>query len=231
MENFDEMKADLQSIEEIGAIKENPVVTSFVNLFRQIPYFGDLACDSIDKAFEAFQKEKRERFYEYIITSQELITLENVNDITILMEFAKTLDVVNRLATNDKVKYIAMLFSKTFSNQFYRTHISEYEEYLRRLEYISCRELDLLFLLYDCERSPDIYLKKSLNKIDEAWNMFKKKASEEYGIVDAMIVSLISGLTMTGFCREVHFMRPGTGPIESPFCTTEYFWRFLELIT
>ena len=60
------------------------------------------------------------------------------------MEFARTLDVVNKLATNEKVQYIAKLFRKTFSTSLYKNNLSEYEEYLRRLEYISVRELELL---------------------------------------------------------------------------------------
>lgn len=57
-----------------------------------------------------FQSKKQKRFLDIILTNEQLITSEKVTNITFIMEFAKTLDVVNRLHSNDKLDYIAKLF-------------------------------------------------------------------------------------------------------------------------
>ena len=45
-----------------------------------------------------------------------------------------------------------------------------------------------------------------------------------------MIVPMISSLTMTGFCIESNIMFPDE-KAENPYYITDYFRRFLELIS
>lgn len=210
---FEDIKQEVVLLEDIEDIKSNPVVSSFTNLLRNIPFYGDLVCDSLDKAFEDFQTSKRNEFYDYIISSPELITTEKVNDITILMEFAKTLDVINKLANNDKVKYIARLFKTSFF-EISTYDISEYEEFLNRINDLSYKEIEILFLLKKYEKDVD---------------MFYKSVDETFQIKRETITGILGGISRSGFCKEL----TGNLFIGNPggwFHTTRYFDRFLELL-
>lgn len=228
-EEFDVVKSELNAIENLEDIWENPVVQFLYGMLNIAPGPSRGIGSFISELLVDRQKKKQAELCT-IIFSDNTITKDDIKDVTVIMEFARTLDVVNRLASNEKVTYIAKLFKKTFSNELNRDNISEYEEYLRRLDFISCREIDLLFLLFNCENDPEIFPKKSVSKIDEAWKLFKEKATKEYGIEEKIIVDIISGLTMTGFCREANIMFPD-GDNENPYYTTEYFKRFLNLIS
>lgn len=229
-DRFDVVKSELNAVVEVEDIWKHPCVQALYAGIKLIPPIGNAIESAITNKLADFQKKKQRELCE-IIFDDDSITLDDVQDVEVVMEFARMYDVVNRLASNEKVQYIANLFKKTFSNkEEFHNHLSEYEEYLGRLEHISIRELDLLFLLYKCEQSPELRNKKSATKIEEIWDLFKREAKEQLNVDGNIIVSMMSGLTMTGFCQEANIMFPD-GENENPFYTTAYFKRFLELIS
>lgn len=228
-EEFDVVQSELSTLTEVEDIWQNPVVQALYGALNIFPPLATMVNSVVSKKLSEHQERKQEELCR-IIFADNGITLDSVQNVAFIMEYARMLDVVNRLATNEKVKYIANLFKRTFSNGCDPKNIPEFEEYLHRLDYMSYREIDLLFLLYQCEQDPLIHNKKSLSKYDEAWDKFKEEAAKIYDIDENIIVSMISGLTMTGFCREIHFMVTNGGMEEDPFTTTKYFARFLELI-
>lgn len=224
-EHLDLAKTNLDNANELRDISKNPVVNYVFGTLKIIPGIKE----GLDSILENYQKSKREELCK-IIFEDGLITLEDVKDISFLMEFGRTLEIVDRLAVNEKVKYIAKLFRKSFELGAFKENISEYEEYLKRLENISIRELNLLNLLYECENDKFIKDKKSSSKKEEVWKKFKNQAEEKFGINQNMIVPMISSLTMTGFCIESNIMFPDE-KAENPYYITDYFRRFLELIS
>lgn len=158
------------------------------------------------------------------------ITLGDVQNVTFITEFAKVLDVVNRLSTNHKIKYIAKLFKNSYTEFESLEGISEFEEYLHKLSNISYREIDLLFLLDRVENKVNNSRERSAEKIYAAWNEFKKEAKKRFNLQEETVLAIMSGLAVTGFCREARFMFPSKGMIETPVYTTTYFDRFLKLI-
>lgn len=228
-EEFSIVKSELNAIAEVEDIWQNPVVQAIYEVLHIFPPLATMINSTIAKKISEHQKRKQEELCK-IIFADNNITLDSVQDINFIMEYARMLDVVNRLATNEKVKYIANLFKRTFSNEGDHKNIPEFEEYLHRLDYMSYREIDLLFLLYQCERTVSAFDRSSLAKYDEAWERFKEEAQKKYNLDENIIESIMSGLAMTGFCREINSMIPSAGVVEEPYYTTEYFARFLKLI-
>lgn len=70
-----------------------------------------------------------------------------VNDIEFILNFAKTIEAVNRLASNDKVKYFANLLKNGY---FVSEKIlnDTFDEYLHLLSVLSYREIEYLWFLY-----------------------------------------------------------------------------------
>lgn len=228
----DELELAEVSLENANSwidIWNNPVVQALLISLKICPPLATGIECIYTQILDNNQKKKQEELCQ-IIFSDRSITLEDVKNVDFIMGFARAWQVNNWLLANEKVKYIANLFKRTFTGIINENTISEYEEYLHRLDYMSFREIDMLFLLYQCEREFSVGSQKNLTKYDEAWDKFKKETVKKYDLDENMIVSIMSGLTMTGFCQEAHFMRPGSGIVKNPYYTTEYFERFLKLI-
>ncbi len=212
MGEFEKQKQENQKIESTIEIIHKPSISSFINLLSNVPFFGDLLISTTDDKLASFQKSKRESFYKYICDSPELITTDKVNDVTLLMEFARTLDVINKLSSNDKVMYIAKLFKACFL-EYDNIDVYEYEEYLIRINDLSYRELELLILL-----------RKHGGNNDE----FDQEVERIYHMDREMTISILNGIARSGFCKERvgAFLDYAGGD----FTTTSYFERFLSMI-
>jgi hypothetical protein len=105
-DELEQIKSSLQCVNELIDIKENPVVTAGVaGLVGKIPVIGDLINSSIDKTLEEFQQNKEQELIDVILSDSTSITTEMVNDVEFLINYARVVDAVRRLASNDKVVF------------------------------------------------------------------------------------------------------------------------------
>lgn len=215
---FDDVKKDLNYLDAYN----NPMVDLVVDIlgiaFPAIPVIKE----TLNVRVNEFQAKKRDQFMDIILSGNSRITSDKVQDVTFIMELAKTMDVINRLSQNDKVVYIANLFKNEFI-EGEKYNVNRYEEYLYRLDYMSLREIDILIYLYK-------YDEENIKENHAEWYDFKKVASEKYNISMDEVVSIFNGLTRTGFCRSLNMLFPSEEDIENPFYVTEYFKEFIKLI-
>ncbi len=135
-EEFENAKLSLQNAEAVIDVKNNPVVKSTIlSVLKSIPLFGELIDSSIDVYLSSFQESKRQELIDLIL-SDVTITSDMVNDIEFIFNFAKTVEAVNRLSSNDKVKYFANLLKNGY---FVCSKIQNdtFEEYLHLLSVLS----------------------------------------------------------------------------------------------
>lgn len=195
-EEFEIVKSELNATAEIKDIWENPVV-KFLLQFIPIPTGADSA---IGKAFEIHQRKKQEQLFE-IILEDGTITIDDVNDVDCIMECAKTIEVVNRLIRNDKIKYLAYLLKNSIKDK--KRNIDEFEELLSKISTLSVREIELLYLLYETENR-NILKDQSNGQMvfnrNESWKAFMNKAKSVYGLNESEIISKMLGIMRTGFC-------------------------------
>lgn len=180
--------------------------------------------DIMTAKINSFQNKKKEEFCEIVLSDTSMITIDKVQDVSFVMEFMRTLDVINRISQNDKVIYIAKLFKSSFVlKNIDEFDIDLYEEYLHRLDYLSLKEIDLLISLYK-------YSNENEKKSHDEWKDFKVMVAKQISVAEDDIVSIFSGLCMTGFCREYKVNRPSKGGVEYPFFITEYFKNLVNII-
>lgn len=180
--------------------------------------------DVVVNKFDSFQNEKRNKFCDIVLEDKAMITSEKIQDVTFIMEFLRTMDVINRVSQNDKVTYIAHLFKKSFViKSIAEFDVNQYEEYLHRLDYLSLKEIRILISYYN-------YSNKNQKEYHAEWNDFKAMMANDLEMSESDIVSIFSGLCMTGFCREYKVMFPSKGGREDPFVITDYFKRFIDMI-
>lgn len=189
------MKCNLINAEDIKDIYDNPIVQTFISILSKFPGFKDGVDAAIEKALTEFQHRKRKELFE-IILEDNTITMDDVNDVTVLMEFAKVLDVVNRLARNGKVKYFARLLRSSIK-EIRAGKIDEFEE---RLAGLSEREIDLLELLYRCEEN----CKANENRFNasKSWKSFVDETNVRYGFNETDVASAMMAIARSGFCMS-----------------------------
>lgn len=214
MEDFDKIKKQLTQITTINKAQNSHLVDGgIMTLIRGFPIIGDLINTNTVKTLNNMQEMKQKELMDVILSDKELITSEKVNNIEFIMEFIKMIEVVNKLASNEKVVYIANLFRSSFiETNNYNT--SEFEEYLFRLNDLSLREINILVDLYN-------------NSFE--LERFYKISEEKHGLNKETINAILSSITRSGFCSELG----GTmtlGYTGDFYFTTPYFEAFLKKI-
>ena len=110
---FDTVMQELTNVEKLVAIKNNPAAKTIISVIKTIPVIGELLDSSTDTLLTKFQEKKRNELLEYILKDTN-ITYEQVNDVEFILNFAKTLEAVNKLASNEKVKFFATLLKNSY---------------------------------------------------------------------------------------------------------------------
>lgn len=194
-EEFEEKKLELQNIESIKDVKNNPVVKSAISLIKSVPFFGEIIDSSIDATFDNNQKKKRAELLEYILSDKQNITSEMVNDIEFIYGYARVVEAINRLAKNDKIKYFANLLKNGYLVERDKVTADEFDEYLDSLNTLSFREIEWLIYMWK-------HTSQDQRRIAyKEWKTFSEEFIKKYpGIAPMFVYKRIS---RTGFINEV----------------------------
>lgn len=141
--SFEDAKLNMQNAEAAVEIYNNPALKVVKGLLDKIPFIGALVDDTIGYALQRFQDKKREEFIDIILSSGEKITSDKVNDVEFLINFAKTVEAIDRLATNDKVEYLANLLKNGYFNEE-KIESEDYETYFETIKRMSLSDIKLL---------------------------------------------------------------------------------------
>lgn len=193
---FDTVKQELINIEELTAIKNNPVVkATILSVLNSIPIIGKLIDSSMDTLLTHFQKEKRNELLNCILSDRK-ITSDQVNDVEFIINLAKTLEVVNKLATNDKVKYFANLLKNSYFIDD-KTTCDEFDENIDILSRLSYREIKYLLFLYE-------YQNKNYGNENPYFKKFGKEFGEGFKLKEFDYQDIFQKLTHTGFIQTLY---------------------------
>lgn len=212
-EELEQAKLSLQNMNELIDIKGNPVVSSVLMApIKAIPGIGDLVDSTTDKMLENFQKQKEQELIDVILSDSHSITTGMVNDVEFIMNYARTVDAVRRLATNDKVKYFGNLIRNGYLSG---EHINSntFDEYLDILNTMSYRELQYLmdYKMF-CETS-DAKSKSSKvtikYKYNNKWYQFSKEYSKMLQITPNELYNAFIRIKQTGFVEEEYETEDG----------------------
>lgn len=138
---LDSTKATLKILDKAVPVGKSAISS----VLSMVPVIGPLVDGTIDATITAFQERKRKELVDIILTG-ELITSERVNDVEFILNMAKTLEAVNRLATNDKVKYFANLMKNGYFSKT-KIHNDVFDEFLHMISMLSYREIEHLCFL------------------------------------------------------------------------------------
>lgn len=223
---FEDAKLNMQNAEAAVDIYNNPAVKAVKSLLDKIPVIGALIDETTGYALQRFQDKKREEFIDVILSNSEMITSDKVNDVEFLINFAKTVEAVDRLATNDKVKYFANLLKNGYLKDK-KLLVDEYDEYMNALSNLSYRQIEILIELYqfEIEISPLIIE----NKTVEHWGIFKAKMQKKYSLTESEFTGLLTNASKTGFNKQTNSAYFDSSE-NCYFINMDYMSHFIELI-
>ncbi len=197
-EELELVKSEYNGMNEVKDIWENPIVKQIISC---IPFISAGIDSGIEKSIEMHQKKKLEELFKIILEDGNYdVIMENINDVECIMEIAKTIDVVNRLIRNDKVKYLGRLLKNSILDS--ERNVDEFEELLNKLSELSLREIEMLHCLYGEEENIDNTNSNNEKDFDrdEAWRAFVEKVKLKYELDKSEIISIMLGIMRTGFC-------------------------------
>lgn len=162
-----------------------------MSVVKGVPVIGDMLDSSTNKLIEELQKKEQE-FIDVVLKDKHTITSDIVNDVEFIVNYNRTLEIVRRLAINDKAKYFGNLIRNGYLSD---SHVenNEFEEYLDALNTMSERELEYL-----------VFLKEHpVGKNDViSWQKFEKIFSEQFGGLNEKPYFIYLRLKRTGFVDE-----------------------------
>lgn len=205
-EELEVAKVELKNANDFVDIKSNPVVDNvLMPVVKAIPVVGDMIDSTMNKVLEEFQKKKEEQFIEVVLKDQHSITSDMVNDVEFIVNYARTLEAVKRLATNDKVKYFGNLIRKGYLSG---EHIqnSEFEEYLEILNTMSYREIELLVAYFKFCNGRHL---KGVGRLN-MWYSFVQQYSSKMQLKKNYMYSAFSRLVKTGFIQSFYVAAKGS---------------------
>ena len=229
-EELEMAKLELYNIEQIQSVKNNPAVkATILSVLNSVPIIGKLIDGIIDTQLTDFQSKQRNKLLE-IILSDISITSEMVNDVEFIMNFAKTLEAVNRLATIDKVVYFANLLKNSyFSSE--KIDNSKFEEFFDVINSLSYRQMHALAILSNIENNPEPYIDKAIGEKgyspDRYWGSFKKELENKLGIETDHVYSIMKSTERTGLFTMYNGF--SFGPVEVGELTP-YFKEFAKRV-
>lgn len=217
---------------------DNPVIK---NLISFIPAFGTGIDSAIHNVLKEEQDKRLQRICEIIISDNQ-ITTNQINDVKDIVSFIKMLDVARKLITNDKLEYLARLYKNLIIEE--EKNYNLYEEYLRRLDELSFREIEILHTLDDLDlviqdlgvsnytENKAIVERNYQNKVDkieEKWINFQEIVQQKIGIDKLDLVGYMMSISRSGFCVKFNVFQT---PIRtnSIYGITKYYRKFAEMI-
>ena len=227
-EDFISAKENYTEILRVENVWEHPVVRCVMSLLDMIPGFGTIIDESIKMLLKEFQKKKLEKLFIYILEDSS-ITVEKVSNVTVLMEMARTIEVVMRLHCNDKIEYFANLMKNAIHGE--EAYANTFEEWMERLQSMSYFEIKLVTLFYKFEQDyedevPKVQDQPAYYRVESRWKAFLEAASCELELSMAEIEARILSLCRLGFCNQIDVSYLGCN--HTVYYTTVYFEKFYE---
>lgn len=230
VEEFGKAKQELLKYNNADKIWDSPLAQILMIGVKSLTSPLDGISSSVEAMLKKNQKKKLETVLK-IIVEDKGITTDMVEDVTVIMEFAKMIDAVNRLAANDKLVYFGKLFQSAVKEEEFP--VDEYDEFLQKLSDLSSREIRILVDLRAEQKDRGIAIQNEHGEPDigikprEIWDSFVEKESKVLGITEGMLTAIVSGITRSGFVQaiEIPVLSAST---QTYYITTPYFERFCE---
>lgn len=188
------------AVEALGRLAKSPFVQTLVQF---IPGVGPAFGIAVATTYEEIYKIRSHAFFEELGKGNITLTEEDVQNNEFLHAYHNTLKYVMETRTKEKIRLFANLFIIYYRNKRFDEDADEYEDNSKILHELSCRELQVLIILYELESDPKyVHSTESglprENLRDKFWGEFKKRAENEAGVPKGEFNGFMTRLSRTG---------------------------------
>lgn len=237
-------KGKLNNVDKNSNILNHPIIQILLGGLGSIPFIGSAVSAGINSGLNTcLKREEEKRLFHIceIIISDDNITSDMVKDVKEIISFAKMLDVVRRLITNDKLDFLANLYKNLVAQD--EKNYDEYEEFLRRLDELSFREIEILHILDELDLAiEDLNADKQKGKgnfdeerhlrivqIENKWLKFQDIIYQRFQIDSLDLQGYMQSISRSGFCVQYKVIDM---PIRANniYAVTQYYKKFANKI-
>lgn len=193
IDDFEKAKEELHKEERITAVYDtcNSVKAAVLSV---IPCLGALIDKLSDLKFANYQNEKRQKFVDVVLGNDDLITSDKVITEECIINIAKTIELVDRCASADKVVYYGNLVRNGYFECCEQIENDLFDEYEAILKDLSFREIQYLIFFAKAARESDGHLN------GKALQAYFNNMKSVYPDVDPNI--MLNRLQRTGFITD-----------------------------
>lgn len=214
-------------------LPQQPLLLRFsplAELAGLVPALGPLV-SSATAATQALYEKRVRTFLERFDAAGGLITPELLAQDNGLHMVDVTLRAVVRTHREAKIDLLARLLAGAVRKEIDDEAVDEHEEYLRIIDDLRPRELELLVILRGLETAyvPDPeWVGNKFAQVMGIWPEFQAEARQKLGIEEDELVGILARLNRTGLYRTLTGMALGYGGDQG--ATTVLFDRFIAAI-
>lgn len=176
--------------------RRNPIIRGLAQL---VPYGGPALDAAIISAYDGMAQKRVKQFFQDLEQNNVQLTPEIVQSDEFLHRFMITSRAVMAQGESEKLRLFANLLTNGISNDL---STAEYEEFTQILEALSTRELHLLRLIDERQRSQPMERGKPAPASGEFWNRLIDEAAYSLSVTPAEIAAMLVRLTRTGCYME-----------------------------
>lgn len=191
-------------------------------LRKGVPGLKFVLTEEVEEQIEKQKKAAKKALIHAISECAYDMQPAKIDGVTFLSQYVKTQEMLGSLTDNKKVQYICNLFVQYFILEDHKEDADLFEEFLGSLAALSWRQIELLKLLHQFEKTSELYLA-------DPYTNLKTEAQKTWGLADDQLEGIMASISKTGFCVEVSndFFSYGG----KAYRTTEYFDMFVKYIT
>ena len=193
IEGFNRAKKEMQT-EELAKdlyVQQRSVLAGVLSV---IPFFGAYVDELTVQAFENYQNSKRQKFVDVVLSNTDLITSDKIKNESFIINIAKTIELVDRCASDDKVVYYGNLVRNGYFSLDKQIKNDDFDEYEAILTDLSDREIRYLVAFAEYARKHNREL--SGNCLQE----YYIEMTNKYPLVTPRV--MLNRLQRTGFVRD-----------------------------
>lgn len=166
------------------------------------PSLGAYLDSKIEIKLKNYQSEKRKIFVEIVLENKDIITRDMVSEEEFLVNFMKTVEVVERLSTNDKVVYYANLIRNGYLSGEPCIDSDMFDECMAIINDLSYREMVFLAEFAKHAKENPVRIDESGDYLvsGEDWIKYYHHMKETYP--NANPRTFLKRLSRTGFVEE-----------------------------
>ena len=157
LQDFEKAKKELNTEETVNEIysAQKSVMTGVLSV---IPALGPFIDKLSDQKFEAYQTRKRKIFVDAVLANIDIITSDKVRNEAFIINTAKTIELVDRCTSDDKVVYFGNLVRNGYFDAKEQISNDDFEEYEAILGDLSDREIKFLVVFAEHAKRNDYAL-------------------------------------------------------------------------